>query len=93
MAPANEEYRALALRRRLTWLACGAHLDADDTAVLADGTHPTPATQARLLRCLAPTVYKLVGKGRGQLGTAPGAAHTPAPAAEMEDEPATGSLT
>ncbi|KAL4436964.1 hypothetical protein ABPG75_004103 [Micractinium tetrahymenae] len=85
MGPANQAYHALAKRRGLTWVACGRQLDADDPSILYDGTHPTPPTQTQLLRCLAPAVYRLVGKSMRRqatpLGTGGSAAPAPAPAA------------
>lgn len=65
MAPANAALSDLARKHGLTWLTCGAQLNASNPAVLYDGAHPTPGVQTQLLRCLAPTVYKLVGKRPG----------------------------
>lgn len=63
MAPANAAYLDLARKHNATWVTCGSNLNPSNPAVLYDGTHPTPTTQTLLLRCVAPTVYKLVGKG------------------------------
>lgn len=95
MEPVNVAYNALAVQRGLTWITCGSDLDASNPAVLYDGTHPTPATQTQLLRCLAPTVYKLVGRSvrrqaapRGADGSA-----APAPAPMAAAEGPTGAIS
>ncbi|KAL4430554.1 hypothetical protein ABPG77_005794 [Micractinium sp. CCAP 211/92] len=80
MEPVNLAYQALAVQRGLTWITCGSDLDASNPAVLYDGTHPTPATQTQLLRCLAPTVYKLVGRSVRRQAAPRGADRSAAPA-------------
>lgn len=62
VAAANVRYRALAAKRRVTYKDCGGVIDAQDPAILYDGTHPTPSAMELLLRCLAPTVGALAGK-------------------------------
>lgn len=66
MAPANKALREVADEHGVTWLTCGDELDPEDPSVLYDGTHPTQEAQARLLRCLAPAVYRLVGSRPGE---------------------------
>lgn len=93
MVPANRAYHALAMQHGLTWVTCGSHLDASNPAVLYDGTHPTPATQTHLLRCLAPTVYKLVGKSVRRQASVRGPDGSTAPGPEVAaDEPAGAAL-
>ncbi|KAI7839375.1 hypothetical protein COHA_006900 [Chlorella ohadii] len=59
---ANREYQKLAVRRGVSYLACGQDINPNDTAQLYDGLHPSKATIDRLLKCMAPTVKRLVGK-------------------------------